>query len=138
MRTTPRVSEIKIVDGVARLDGRPAYLSSVDYPYYRDGTDHWTDRLDALGAMGHRFITSYVSWRHHELEIDGERRFDFTGESVAPVCQVDDQRYVADRSCDVLVSVEGGVVEPWTGRDGPDRVTVLATDHVVPQRSLEE
>jgi beta-galactosidase len=81
MRTTPRESEIEIVDGVARIDGRPIYLSSVDYPYYRDDPDNWAGRLDALSAMGHRFVTAYVPWRHHELEIDGGRRFDFSGET---------------------------------------------------------
>ena len=83
MKTTRHASEIGIVDGVARIDGRPVYLSSVDYPYYRDDPEHWAGRLDALVAMGHRFVTSYVPWRHHELELDGERRFDFTGETQA-------------------------------------------------------
>lgn len=81
MSTTSRASKIEIIDGVARIDGRPVYLGSVDYPYYRDEPDHWAGRLDALIAIGHRFVTCYVPWRHHEIEMLGERRFDFAGET---------------------------------------------------------
>jgi beta-galactosidase len=74
-------SSTQIRDGIARIHGQNRFLNSTDYPYFRDDARNWSDRLDKLKALGHEFITCYFPWRHHEIEIDGSRRFDFTGET---------------------------------------------------------
>lgn len=61
--------------GVLNLDGKPQFLLSADYPYYRDDVANWLPRLRQIRALGIPAVTFYVPWRHHE--VGGE--FDFTG-----------------------------------------------------------
>lgn len=73
------MAKVEIRDGAAYVEGRPFYLVSADYPYFRDRAENWDDRLEKLRSCGVRVITCYVPWRHHELLIAGRRRFDFWG-----------------------------------------------------------
>jgi len=71
--------KVEIKNGTVYLEGKPFYLSSAEYPYSRDRAENWDNRLDKLRNCGVKVITCYFPWRHHELLINGERRFDFTG-----------------------------------------------------------
>jgi beta-galactosidase len=75
--------ELEFRGGVAHLDGKPEFLLTADYPYYRDDPKLWRLKLERLASLGVKAITAYVPWRHHEIELDGERRFDFVGETRA-------------------------------------------------------
>lgn len=61
------------------LDGRRYFLSSADYPYFRDDPANWLDRLEKLKALGCQVVTFYIPWRHHDLLINGKRQLDLTG-----------------------------------------------------------
>lgn len=76
-------SPVQIRDGIVYVQGRRRFLNSTDYPYFRDDACNWPDRLDKLKALGHEVIACYIPWRHHEIEIDGVRRYDFEGETSA-------------------------------------------------------
>jgi beta-galactosidase len=64
-------------DGALLLDGKPAFLTSADYPYYRDDVENWPKKLDLLKDAGVRTITLYTPWRHHQPRQDAAP--DFTG-----------------------------------------------------------
>ncbi len=68
-------------NGVYYLNGKGTFLNSTDYPYYRDEVNNWADRLEKMKALGNEFISFYIPWRHHEIEINGKRFFDFRGET---------------------------------------------------------
>ncbi len=74
------MSQVQIVDGILRLNGEIHFISSADYPYFRDRPENWEDRLERLKDLGHNVVTCYIPWRHHEIVINGDRRFDFTGD----------------------------------------------------------
>ena len=74
-------SSIQIREGITYFNGRSHFLNSTDYPYFRDNSQNWADRLDKIKALGHEVVACYIPWRHHEIEIDGVRRFDFNGET---------------------------------------------------------
>ena len=69
-------------DGVFYLDGEALFLSTADYPYYRDDAGNWPDRLQKLKDIGHRIISLYIPWRHHEVDWGGERIIDFDGKTL--------------------------------------------------------
>jgi len=69
--------------GVAHMDGEPVFLLTADYPYYRDDPKLWRLKLERLAGLGVKAVTAYVPWRHHEIELRGERRFDFVGQTRA-------------------------------------------------------
>jgi len=75
------MAKVEIRNGVIYLEGKPLYLSSADYPYFRDRSKNWDDRLEKLKNCGIKAITCYLPWRHHELQIDGKRYFDFVGKT---------------------------------------------------------
>jgi beta-galactosidase len=75
--------ELEFRGGVAHLGGKPEFLLTADYPYYRDDPKLWRLKLDRIASLGVKAITAYVPWRHHEIELGGERRFDFVGETRA-------------------------------------------------------
>jgi beta-galactosidase len=81
MQSNNGSESIQIRDGITCFDGRYAFLNSTDYPYFRDDRRNWADRLDKLKALGHDVVTCYLPWRHHEVEVDGIRRYDFDGET---------------------------------------------------------
>jgi beta-galactosidase len=76
-----RSRELEFHHGIARWYGKPAFLISADYPYFRDDPANWLNRLEEIRGLGIRLITSYVPWRHHEVELEGTRRFDFRGQT---------------------------------------------------------
>jgi len=53
-------------DGALVLDGKPRYLFSGDYPYYRDDAANWERRLLQMKAAGMRYVSFYIPWRHHQ------------------------------------------------------------------------
>ena len=75
--------ELEFRGGVAHLDGKPEFLLTAEYPYYRDDPKLWRLKLERLASLGVKAITAYVPWRHHEIELGRERRFDFVGETRA-------------------------------------------------------
>jgi len=81
MNTMIGPSSIQIREGITYFNGRNHFLNSTDYPYFRDNPQNWADRLDKIKALGHEVVACYIPWRHHEIEIDGVRRFDFNGET---------------------------------------------------------
>ncbi len=74
------MSQVRIVNGILHLKGEILFIISADYPYFRDCPENWEDRIERLRDLGHNVVTCYIPWRHHEIVIDGERRFDFTGD----------------------------------------------------------
>ncbi|MFH1857080.1 MAG: beta-galactosidase [Candidatus Omnitrophota bacterium] len=68
-----------IKKGVFYLDGKPLFLLSSDYPYYRDRPDNWQDRLLKLKEAGIDIITAYIPWRHHAFKKQGRISYDFAG-----------------------------------------------------------
>jgi len=82
MRLKNGPSSIQIREGIAYFNGGRRFLNSADYPYFRDDRHNWADRLDKLKALGHEMVACYIPWRHHEIEVGGIRRFDFTGETL--------------------------------------------------------
>lgn len=71
--------------GVFHLDGKPAFLLSADYAYYRDRREHWRTRLEAIGEAGVRVVTTYLPWRHHAPSdpLRGGGSYDFDGRTQA-------------------------------------------------------
>ncbi|MFC5887193.1 beta-galactosidase [Kitasatospora sp. CM 4170] len=63
------------MDGTLWLDGRPRFLITGEYPYYRDDRARWAAKLGALREAGLSVVTCYVPWRHHEIT-PGDVRFD--------------------------------------------------------------
>jgi beta-galactosidase len=58
---------IQMDNGILYLLGKPHFLLSSDYPYYRDSVEHWSDRLDRLKKCHFNVISFYVPWRHHHV-----------------------------------------------------------------------
>src|SRR5512133_273713 len=81
MHSNNGTTSIQIREGIAHINGSRQFINSADYPYFRDDRRNWADRLDKLKALGHEVITCYIPWRHHEIEIDGTRRLDFSGKT---------------------------------------------------------
>ncbi|MEA4907316.1 MAG: beta-galactosidase [Anaerolineaceae bacterium] len=79
--SNPFAHPLQIQDGIYVAGGERKFFITADYPYYRDDPANWSDRLDKLKDLGHQVITAYIPWRHHDLLVDGQRRYDFTGES---------------------------------------------------------
>lgn len=73
------MGKVEIKNGTVYLEGKPSYFSSAEYPYFRDRVENWDNRLEKLRNCGVKVIACYFPWRHHELLINGERHFDFTG-----------------------------------------------------------
>lgn len=72
--------ESLIKKGIFYLDGKPRFLLSADYPYYRDRADNWQDRLVKLKEIGIDIITAYIPWRHHAFKNSrGKITYDFDG-----------------------------------------------------------
>ncbi|MGW4895640.1 beta-galactosidase [Kitasatospora sp. NPDC004240] len=67
-------------DGMLRLDGRPRFLITGEYPYYRDPHRSWAAKLAAMREAGIEVVTCYVPWRHHEITHDGHRLLRFDGD----------------------------------------------------------
>ena len=76
------MAAVEIRNGVVYVEGKPLYLASAEYPYFRDKVENWNDRLDRLKSCGVKVITCYLPWRHHEILIGSERRFDFRGSTL--------------------------------------------------------
>ena len=74
-------SKVKIEQGVLNIDGKPVFVWSADYPYYRDQASDWSVQLDNLKKMNVNVVTFYIPWRHHAptdpLVAGGA--YDFTG-----------------------------------------------------------
>lgn len=77
------MTELEFRRGMAYLDGKPVFLLTADYPYYRDDPTLWRRKLERLAGLGVKAITAYIPWRHHEIELGGGRRFDFVGNTRA-------------------------------------------------------
>ncbi|MCL6571558.1 MAG: beta-galactosidase [Bacillus sp. (in: Bacteria)] len=48
-----------------RCKGRPFYLISGEFPYYRMNPSYWADRLAKVREMGIKVLSFYVPWRLH-------------------------------------------------------------------------
>ncbi|MFE2728236.1 beta-galactosidase [Kitasatospora sp. NPDC059327] len=70
----------RFLDGTLWLDGRPRFLITGEYPYYRDHPGRWAAKLRAMREAGIEVVTSYVPWRHHEITRDDGRRWCFDGD----------------------------------------------------------
>lgn len=74
--------ELTFQDGVAFWKDTPLYLITAEYPYFRDNPANWEQRLRQIASLGAGIISTYIPWRHHELLINGERVFDFSGRTL--------------------------------------------------------
>ncbi|MFF2659969.1 beta-galactosidase [Kitasatospora sp. NPDC058032] len=70
----------RFLDGTLWLDGRPRFLITGEYPYYRDRPGRWAPKLRAMREAGIEVVTSYVPWRHHEIARGDGRRWCFDGD----------------------------------------------------------
>jgi beta-galactosidase len=130
--------ELKFRGGVAHLDGRPVFLLTADYPYYRDDPKLWRLKLERLAGLGVKAITTYLPWRHHEIEVSGERKFDFVGSTRA------------NRNVVGFVDICGQVGLPLIAKPGPfchaelnygglpDFVCPLFRDDIEPRLSADD
>jgi beta-galactosidase len=75
------MSKLTYHNGRYYRDGQPFFVIASDYMYFRDRREHWADRLGKLKEAGINVITTYIPWRHHLRLENGERRYDFTGET---------------------------------------------------------
>ncbi len=72
--------ETGIKKGIFLFEGKPLFLLSADYPYYRDNAANWEDRLKKLKEAGIDIVTAYIPWRHHaQKEKNGKIIYDFDG-----------------------------------------------------------
>ena len=62
-------------DGLT-LDGKPFYLASGDFHYFRTFKDGWGSRLDLMKDFGLNTVQVYVPWNSHE---PFKGQFDFSG-----------------------------------------------------------
>ncbi len=76
------MAAVEIRNGVVYIEGEPLYLVSAEYPYFRDEAENWSDRLEKLKSCGVKLISCYLPWRHHDILVDGERRYDFSGSTM--------------------------------------------------------
>ncbi len=121
MKTSIQPTSAKILDGISYFDGRKHFLNSTDYPYYRDDPDNWADRLEKLKSLGHAVLACYIPWRHHQLEIDGVRRYDFHGEtypnrdvfSFLKLCQEKGLKVIAKPGPFIHAEVNYGGLPNW-------------------------
>jgi beta-galactosidase len=58
---------LRMENGILYLQGKPQFLLSADYPYYRDAVENWSDRLERLKKSHVNVISFYVPWRHHHV-----------------------------------------------------------------------
>jgi beta-galactosidase len=73
---------LSIEKGIFYLEGKPLFLLSADYPYYRDHASYWEDRLKKLKEANINIITAYIPWRHHTHKgIKGKVIYDFEGKT---------------------------------------------------------
>lgn len=72
---------VKIKEGIFYIDGKPRFLMSGDYPYYRDDPKNWDDRLKKIKDAGIDVVTFYIPWRHHMLKQGDEYIVDFEGKT---------------------------------------------------------
>ncbi|WP_380282311.1 beta-galactosidase [Kitasatospora purpeofusca] len=70
----------RFLDGTLWLDGRPRFLITGEYPYYRDHHGRWAAKLAAMREAGIEVVTCYVPWRHHEIAEDDGPRWCFDGD----------------------------------------------------------
>ena len=70
---------IEMKDGVLYVNGEVQVALSADYPYYRDLSENWEDRIIKLKRAGMNMITFYVPWRHHHVQTKNGLIYDFTG-----------------------------------------------------------
>jgi len=75
------MSGLEFIQGIAYWNGKPLFLVTAEYPYFRDAAHLWESRLRVLRDLGVRIISTYIPWRHHEIEINGVRTYDFTGKT---------------------------------------------------------
>ncbi len=73
--------KLSVKDGVFYLEGKPIFMVSGDYPYYRCSPTNWEDRLLKMKAAGIDFVSFYIPWRHHFIKFDekGNQICDFEG-----------------------------------------------------------
>ncbi|MFF2041935.1 beta-galactosidase [Kitasatospora sp. NPDC058170] len=76
-RSGPGGARPAFEDGTLRLDGRPRFLITGEYPYYRDHHGRWAAKLGAMSEAGIEVVTCYVPWRHHEVTRNGGRSWCF-------------------------------------------------------------
>ena len=74
-------SKVDIEQGILKIDGKPVFVWSADYPYYRDQQSDWSGQLDNLKKMNVNVVTFYIPWRHHAPKdpLHGGGTYDFTG-----------------------------------------------------------
>ncbi len=72
---------VTITQGVLYIEGKPTFVWSADYPYYRDQRADWPRQLDNLKKMNVNVVTFYIPWRHHAPAdpLNGDGRYDFRG-----------------------------------------------------------
>ena len=58
------------------LDGKPVFIYSGEFHYFRCDPKDWPDRLARAKEAGLNAVASYIPWRWHEVK---EGVFDFTG-----------------------------------------------------------
>lgn len=63
-----------------RIDGRPIYLHSGEFHYFRVPRDDWRRRMELFRAAGGNCLSTYIPWLIHEPE---EGRIVFGGEDGA-------------------------------------------------------
>ncbi|MHA1293432.1 MAG: beta-galactosidase [Promethearchaeota archaeon] len=74
---------LQVKNGIFHLNGKPYFIISADYPYYRDLITNWEDRLKKIKNAGVSVITFYIPWRYHfiKFRVDGSQYCDFKGKT---------------------------------------------------------
>lgn len=129
---TSRRAEVR--DGVLTIDGTPYYLSSAEYPYYRDDPTNWEDRLGRIRSLGFRFVTFYVPWRHHEVATVDGLGYDFSG-ATDPARDVVGFVRACEQAGLYVIAKPGPFVHAELDYGGlPDRVCPLVDPMIEPMR----
>ncbi|MBE3577993.1 MAG: beta-galactosidase [Limnochordales bacterium] len=123
-------------DGHFLLNGKPVFLLTGEFPYYRIPAAEWADRLHKVKAAGVQIITFYIPWNWH-MPSAGEA--DFTGETdpsrnlveLLRLIQARGMYAIAKPGPFICAEVKHGGIPDWFTRAHPEAITLSASGRPV-------
>lgn len=127
---------LRAEDGYFLLNGKPVFLLTGEFPYYRIPASEWADRLDKVKAAGVEIITFYIPWNWH---MPAAGQADFRGETDPGRNLVELLRLIQERGMYAIAKpgpficaeVKHGGIPDWFTKQHPEAVTLSASGRQV-------
>lgn len=132
---------MRLVNGEVHSDGKPEFILSGEFHYFRLDPKDWLDRIRKTKAAGCNCIASYIPWLVHEetyrdVDLTGRLRPENNLGAFIDLCATEDMKFIARPGPFTMGEVKNEGIPDWVSDRCPSAVPITWDGKPATSRTL--